>query len=688
MLGKKWSLFSCMIALVFLLALGLLSGCGGDDTSGVDGDEPIDGDDARKPCLTDADCEIGQICGTDAYCRDTGNVTPGDEDGIDEDPTKTLRFTPGNTIDLGEVELTAQRSTPITIYNDGNSTLHLYDTNWLEPQAVEDNPFSLDGYLEAAVQPGSSFQFEIVLNPLELGEITAVLELNNDSDNMDTFQITLTATIVEPSGQANIGSYPETVAFGDVPAGSRKRIQLYIGNDSEVQSQLLITGLALQTGTPYELVPELEPSEDDPVELNKGESLTIDVWMRATQAGNYTDKVLCFYHTNTNPDTQTFEVPITGKAVVGALLARPSEMLFETVPLGGEKPLTLDLTNALAESVTLTEIRVTDGQSSLCDDFFKFAEGDTNPVALASGETHTMTLTFKPTAVKAYDCELTVATNYEGQRFYYPVTGEGTERNQKPVARVSQSDNGPDITADLEVPVGSAVELFGDISYDPDGPNEALTFSWILDKPLNSNAHINPDTVSPVVNAYMDVAGDYSITLTVTDEMNERSNPKLVRVTAVSGLTTIRIEMRFSGLTGASDIDLRWSLPSGAFCDETRANASGTCAVPTGEGSVLVQACAAASQGCTSESISHAMAPDGRYTISAIFDEDCPGDIPIIGDCTLGVGTQDVDYDIYIYVDSQLTYQMTGEHFSDEGDMKSWTIVQENGQWSPPVLAN
>ena len=88
---------------------------------------------------------------------------------------------------------------------------------------------------------------------------------------------------------------------------------------------------------------------------------------------------------------------------------------------------------------------------------------------------------------------------------------------------------GPDQTVARDV----MVTLDGSVSSDPD-EHYPLTYAWsIVDKPAGSTAALSdPSSVSPSFG--LDVAGDYTIELIVSDNLGADSEPALVHVTAIA----------------------------------------------------------------------------------------------------------------------------------------------------------
>lgn len=652
----------------------------GDSVDGSDGDA-ADGD-VQIDCADINDCPSGYFCGPEMIC-----VLPAaDGDGSEDDPftpTVILRSVPEDSLNFGNVQISSGSKADVTIFNDGNSTLHLFDANWLAPNV--DNPFVLDGYREAAVQAGDSFSFEITFNPQELGEAVGLLRINNDSDNNPQAELDILANVILEQGDAEIGSQPETLLFPDHSVGMRPaQARLRIGNMGPEGSSIILTSVDLQSQTvaPFSIESDDDLSEEEPISVPGGQSSAFSVWFSPTATGEFSDTVIVEYHSDSNENLQTFEVPVSGKAVAGMVALMPTVLDFGLTTAYNEKTLNVRVANGSPDDdVTIISVRVYGVNN--WQSFYTFENPPANTV-LAPAEQHEFSITFTPDGAGDFSGELMVDSNYQGQKYFFPILAEGTGQNQKPVARVAQRENGPDITAPLNLPMNTSVTLYGDISYDPDGENSNLEFGWFLQKPTGSSASLIPGASSPVVTTMLDVAGSYQITLVVTDEQEEDSYPKNVQLIAESGMSNISVEATYSGISGESDVDLSWILPMGSMCNEDNISANGYCMVPEGWGSARMEGCAAASI-CTVERVSHANAPDGNYQIRIKFDEDCPGGF--IG-CPLGAFTENAKVTIQIYENGAPLYRIDNESLNDKGDQKTWNINRAGGTWQQPTASN
>lgn len=646
------------------------------------GEDSTDGDDDKILCEYSTECPTGYYCGAEGYCV-TG--TDGDVDQVVDGDTEVVsgiifRMVPADSVDFGDVSVGGSPAVDIIVYNDGNQVLHLQDANFLEP--VTDNPWSLVGYAQAAIQPGSSFSFKLKFNASELGEYSGKLQIRNDSDNNAEAELILSGKVVAPMGDAEIATEHEEIAFEDHEIGVPTVYEtVLIGNTGALNSTVYITGISMQSGTdiPFELELDDDISEDAPVAVLGSSSYKgARLWFRPNALGEFSDNIVIKYYLSNDSNSATLELPVSGKAVIGSILIDPLQIDFGTLTKNQEKTIPVSIVNHNPDSnVTVQTVRINNVDS--WSDIYEFTDKP-GGVELEPSKSVEFSLTFNPITEGDFSGELAVATDDNGKTYYFPIYAEAVAENQKPIARVSLSSHGPEIVRDVEgIPKESGVSLYGDISYDPDGDSGNMTFAWSLQKPTGSTASISDSTVNNIA-VVLDKAGDYFFTLVVTDEDGTKSDPKIVKVVVEPDITSIKIEASYSGISHNSDVDLSWTT-STSICSEDTAS-SGYCQSVEGGGSIRINACGSAEQ-CTTETVTHINAPAGDYGFGVRFDEDCPGNNILVPTCTGGLGTQSASVTIRIFVDGDL-FQSVSTTLSDKGDSYNCTIKQAGGDWYPP----
>jgi len=714
-----------LIFLSAILALLLLSGCGGDSGSEDGGDGDVAGDKVMgESCTQDSEC-AGSMCiasGSVNYCSQlcittgecdavmSGSCCEGvagkavcvlpefcsGSDGDGSEETRTLVLNPGNSIDFGEVESNTTPTAEITIRNEGNTSFMLFGATWSD---TVDTSFSLLDYPESSgVQPGETVTFYIKLQPQKLGSISNVVTISNDSDNLPSLEISVSAEVIAPVGEAEFGTSEPAIDFGTVPLGS-------LGNRHSISAMNLGEGTAKLTLVRAEIVDDTDQvfsversdhgvavSETNPVELIGRQSLAFTVVFEPETEKSFMAKLRFGYKLEGDTIETLVDVPIGGAAIIPEIQILPYPVDFGTVESGSEKTLPIVLKNTTSDPIEIRFLRIDlfDGDWMT---YFEFSEGGDTQRTINPYSEDTLELTIKPDRyVEDYNCQLVVATNVNGStNFYAPIYATVGAPNKIPIARFSLEPHGSPAPDTINVEPGTALDFYGHISQDPEGNPDTLKFKWTLSLAPDSTTYIVPYDDVADISVYFDASGTYMLTLVVEDELGAKSVPTSSSINAGSSQNRIQVQMACTGISGASDMDLTWRIPNGTNCNENTAP-SGICVVPnpSENGSIVVMGCGSADQ-CVTETITHTNAPDGIYHIVMTYDENCPG-TGIWPTCDFGLGLEEADCNVNIYIndESTPTYQLTNLHFEETGAVSelSWRIVRNNGQWNEPTAGN
>lgn len=674
-----WGLLSAFV----LLGLSACSGSG----SGT-----CVGEGCVVLCETNGDCPGGQTCDTtNGVCK--APLADGDnaetEAEVEVQETRKIRVAPSLALDFGDSQLSATPEITVTLYNDGNSPLHLKELAWVEPQT--NNPFSAPDYSAATIQGGQKFDFHVRLEALGLGAVNGKLSIPNDSDNIPELSFTVKANVLQDVGTAVIGISPEAVVFQDQKVGAlAQQVRFRIGNQGGGDSKIILSDMAMGSGlnTPFYVAYEVDGTpytkipQSSPIFIGAKSSQLFIAYFDPDTAGQASDKVVFSYHTDKDANAVDVEVPVSGKAVAGDVLCFPSPIDFAAVTGGSAKTISVRLINGAATSYSISALQA--GVKAEERSLFTLAlksPSTSFPVTVAPGAAVDFDLTYKaPSTPKDLDTVLQVTTSLGGAPYHFPIKATGLAMNQKPVARIALIDHGADIKTAINLAQGDSLQLYGNISYDPDGDSSKLTYKWTVQQPGGGMSSYLPSDTSKNVSIGFDVGGSYTIMLVVKDELGAESDPKMIPVTVSSSLSTIRVEMVTSGISGASDADLSWVVPTGQKCNETTAP-SGTCLLPSGVGNVSVSACGSASQ-CTTEMITHTGATNGDYEIRVKFDQNCPD---TTYKCPLGFGVETLTFDLKVMVNGSQLATFNGLTIADKDVERTWTLSLNNGVWTVPV---
>ncbi len=651
------------LLLLFVLPL-LLVACNG---GGGDSDTTDDDDDTIIP--TDGDTD--------------------DDDDDDQTPSRTLRVEP-SPLDFGNVTIGETATKTLTLYNEGTEALTLSGV------LLNDTYFALDTPITSAVDiaVGSSYALTFSFTPNNQEPKSATVVIQNNSLNASRQEVTLTGVGVPPAALASIGSDKASVEFGEIPVGSiPPAVRVRVSNNGETGSVLYITSIRILNdgeGNPFTMELDNVPSEEAPIEIERidpgtGSTVSIPITLHfsPTALGEYTDSIVVDYYTSTEELIQDYEIPLTGTATWGALSVTPFPINFGEVPVNETGEISIRLRNETAnDSVTISMINL---DLDNWEDIFEFT-GETNNITLPAGQSHDLTLSFTPDESDSILTYLIIRTNVSQQTtLRFPVLAVGSDANIPPVARAAQEAHGADINDTMTVSVGSSLTLYGDISYDVEDHANPLTYAWSLTKPGNSSAGFIPDAQSAIVTLGLDVAGFYMVTLVVTDEEGADSLPKIITINVEGADQMVMYDMHYTGATGSTNVNLSLTLPNGTQCNETIA-AGGICAVPDGQGAIMIQATGAAQFG-TNEVITHAAPANGTFQFAVKLIESCPG-TPIVGiDCPFGLGLESPGVTINMYIDDMTTPAHTvTTTLEDEGDEVRWRTTNSSGSWSEPTL--
>ncbi len=645
-------------------------------------------------CATDNDCEAklsGSCCqtyGGRSVCLMSSECeVESDGDGLE--PTRIFEIYPDGLLDFGVVESDQMPIGEVIVSNNGNTPFLLFNAAW--ENTVED-AFMLVDYVESiGVQPDGSRSFHVKLEPSGLGSVSNVLTINNDSDNEPAYELTVTAEIIAPQGNAEFTTHPEAVEFLEKPLGTPSSLmRVDAANAGGGTAKLYLVGAEVNNdgGAVFSmerLDGGAEITEESPVELMGGQGTTFSVYFDPDAIAEYGGSILFKYKLEDQDLVQTHEVAISGTAIQAALNLFPYPLNYGYVEKTDEKLLEVGIENTTAETINVRYMNI-EGLNNWMDIFTFQDDADKGFEIIAFGHA-SFELNFAPDKEDTdYSCNLAVATDFEGNKtFYLPIVAHGGVVNQKPIAGISLESHGADMPGTHEVAPEAGVDFFGNISYDPDGDSGKLEYAWQLFKPQGSYSTITPSVDATNVSVYFDVAGTYMLSLVVTDEAGMVSDARTVNIIAGSNSNRIKIEMACENISGASDMDLGWEVPAGKVCDEENSG-SGSCILPDPDnnGNVIVNASGHATDSGQVESITHTNPPDGPYKIWLTFDNNCPDSVY---NCPFGVGEQDATCDIRIYVDDVLEYQIADEKFTDDGaaSTRKWRMMRQSGTWAPPV---
>ena len=177
------------------------------------------------------DCVGDWVCGA-LPCADLdGGFTCGDDPEPPPPPSGCLRLAP-NALDFGRVLVSNTKAVSLTVIADCPATLHAYAL--LDDS---DPAYSLTEGLELVeFAEGDSIEVIVQVEPMEAGQLTGTLRLNEDP----ALDVPLTTEAVRPIGGNCLMADLAAVDFGAVPVGqtARRSIQVSANCDGNLMGTL------------------------------------------------------------------------------------------------------------------------------------------------------------------------------------------------------------------------------------------------------------------------------------------------------------------------------------------------------------------------------------------------------------------------------------------------------------------
>ena len=663
--------------------------CAGNEAVSDQPDGDQESTDNQTPCQFDTQCGVGEkcdnkVCIPDPDYTDGDPTSDGDDIITDGDCTGPIIETP-DMIDFGAFLMNSPVTKQLQISNTGCASLTIRTIEF----ALTNSEFEVDYVAGTAVTlaPGLSMTVSITYEPKLPQEANMPLLIASDAVNEPLRTVLLQS---EYKGTSDFTFEPEALNFGNVTVDDPGLdMDLMICNDGEGNKAITITGLGFKYPSTvphfrYSMNPE--PSSVAPVFLNVGTCMSIMLTYEPTEATIWPqlhENFIVFYNDADNAVNGQVEIPMSGSADQFSLRVEPNPIDFGEVVIGETAASTLQIENQSGAEMEVTRISLSGNH---CFEF-DLVLGDYNPPFTLTADTliTDMGVSYSPQNTgQDQGCFFMMEYEQSGHTRWAQtsVIGSGRLENIPPIAKISRTDSGADISQPIDIPAGAStaqkrITLYGDISSDPD-QGYPLTYAWTLTKPDESNTEVWPDPSEPIITFTVDWSGPYTLTLVVTDKEGAVSEPKDVLVNVMSN-EKVTVDMEFSG-DGTMNVNLVWRSPSGLTCSDETMNSQRSCMMGL-DGTAFVSNYTNQYDNGNKETIVHPNAPDGAYVIKVAFTEDCAGwDIGFI---CLDRGTTDITVKIYVDMENTPSYTVR-EHLSEEGQVKEWFINKVGGVWGQP----
>jgi len=323
---------------------------------------------------------------------------------------------------------------------------------------------------------------------------------------------------------------PDSLDFGEVVVDYQAEERIELINDG--MATLEISSISFADGSAG-----VFGMDQDALEIERGERAVLYVTCLPTTYATYADTI---YIESDDPERPLVQVEL---ACTGVHAPTPDIELdplcidFGTVEIGVPTTQWATLSNTGDGDLTiLSTEQLGSGQSAIGTD----PQGS---VIAPDGDEYIVIVTYTPVTSYGDNGTFTITSDDPDEsELTLTLLGNDGGDFEYPVAVIE----GPTETEPLEV-----IALDGSASYDPG--DEELTYEWFLAaRPEGSGGELTA-TDSPDASLYVDIAGDYQVTLSVTNESGIRSAPAKHDIAAIP-TDDIHVEMFWDA--GDSDVDL------------------------------------------------------------------------------------------------------------------------------------
>jgi len=303
-----------------------------------------------------------------------------------------------SSFSFGNVQIGTSPSQTETLTNTGGENLTI-------TQAVFTTPgFSYTGLtLPLTLAPGQVSTFGVVFTPTTAGASNGLLSLTV-SGSATTFDMAVSGLGVTP---AALTASPSTLSFGNVTLGLSQSLTETVNNSGG--ENLTITQ-ATPTGSGFSY-----NGLTLPLTLVPGQSSTFSVAFAPLAAGSVSGTLSLTVSSSSTPVT----VALSGTGIAPATLAaNPASLAFSSVELGKSQTQTTTITNTGGVSATISQDTVAGAGFSL--------SGLNPPLALAPGQSATLSVTFTPQTLSSVSGSVAIASDASNSNLTVSLSGSAT----------------------------------------------------------------------------------------------------------------------------------------------------------------------------------------------------------------------------------------------------------------------
>ncbi len=357
---------------------------------------------------------------------------------------------------------------------------------------------------------------------------SATLVLSTDASNAPTVRVKLATLAGYPRIQVN----PTWVDFAQVSAGQQDKRNVNVFNTGD--ADLTLTGFSAVGseyytisvhGTDYAVGQGTAEgiTFEEAVVIPPGEKTYFDVRFVPTTADPASAIMLLF--SNDPEAANGTEVTLSGNETVPCLAVNPEQLSFGGQLVGTETTVPLELSSCGDAPVHVTGFRFAEGSSPdfsvLTDDLDQEVSTE-SPLVIPIGGSIFLQVAYEPDSENPLDGDgkilldegtLIIENNtFETEKEVYMNGGAGHAKCPNAIIKVAEGD---------EVIPQTTLHLKGDESFSTNGV--IVKWQWIVDAPEGSVEKFLPSNTFPNPALTVNIAGIYTIHLTVFDEMGTAS---------------------------------------------------------------------------------------------------------------------------------------------------------------------
>lgn len=326
---------------------------------------------------------------------------------------------------------------------------------------------------------------------------------------------------------------PETVDFGEVVGGETAEATVEITNTG--RADLVLSGLSFQQGDATFFAAALDEAEVT-IEPNGVYPLTIS--FSPVEWTDYSDTLLIAWN---DKELSPTELPLFGTGVDidrPDITSDPADCLdFGIVVPGDSKSMVLSVLNQGEDDLEISDTQIT-GSGAFS------VQPDLDGMTTSAGGALATIVTYAPTSGEGDSATYTISSNDPDEpAFEVCFVGNGGGTASYPVAVIDCPEGG----APMET-----LAFDGGGSYDPNDA-EPLTYAWTLSRAPDGSEAALTSADATATSLYMDLAGDYTVALVVTNSLGVPSAPAECDVEAVP-TEDIRVELIWD--KDGTDMDL------------------------------------------------------------------------------------------------------------------------------------